>query len=677
MVDILNKYKAICVAIFWIFGIILGNILTNSSYIILILGFILAFLIGVFFLWIKKKYISFSFLLMAVFFLAFAYSILYYINNFSKLPFKNDKLTLIGEVNNIDLSSSKKIKQFDLNSEQIIVDNKIFNIKRKFLVKIYNLNKDIELKIGNKIKIEGKINNFVKLNYPGEFDKQLYLNSNGYFAEFTSNFGKNSFNIISDDKNIIFDAIYQLRVQIFNYFDENLSDLSSQLLKALFLSYKKEISNEIKESFINTGTIHVLAVSGLHVGYVYLIFLILFSFANKHLRTILIISGLFLFMFVSGNTPSVQRAVIMLTVYLIAKLTKRDTNIFNALFIAAIIILFIHPFEILNAGFQLSFLAVLSIGIFLPIFNNWIYKLHIKNTIIKFIIIYSALTISAQLLVMPLVILYFHKFSIISLFANLIIVPLIGLIVSSGMVMLFIFFLPKLLIATIAHFIAFLTNVVFLINHFLGNLSFAYIYVNNFTTLNIILYYTIILLFFVKIKNLKKNYYYSTLSIVLIFTIFYNFQPHYCYNIDLFKSKDSIIWILVNNDSNGKKLIYADASQNLDKISQHIVAILKYYNTDKIDYLILSEINSQTIKFVNNLHKKGLNIGKIFIPKVDKNLIGKNIEIISNENHLKIGNDLFILKYDGNKLKIQNNLLEKRIYNNFENKNIIYEKLFL
>lgn len=676
MVDILNKYKAICVAIFWIFGIILGNILTNSSYIILILGFILAFLIGVFFLWIKKKYISFSFLLMAVFFLAFAYSILYYINNFSKLPFKNDKLTLIGEVNNIDLSSSKKIKQFDLNSEQIIVDNKIFNIKRKFLVKIYNLNKDIELKIGNKIKIEGKINNFVKLNYPGEFDKQLYLNSNGYFAEFTSNFGKNSFNIISDDKNLIFDAIYQLRVQIFNYFDENLSDLSSQLLKALFLAYKKEISNEIKESFINTGTIHVLAVSGLHVGYVYLIFLILFSFANKHLRTILIISGLFLFMFVSGNTPSVQRAVIMLTVYLIAKLTKRDTNIFNALFIAAIIILFIHPFEILNAGFQLSFLAVFSIAIFLPIFNNWIYKLYIKNTILKYLITYCAVTISAQLLVMPVVIFYFHKFSVISLFANLIIVPLIGLIVSSGMVMLFIFFLPKLIIGAIAHLILGLTNIVFLINYYLGNFTFSYIYINNFTITNIIFYYIIIILFFIRL-NFRKKYYYATLAILLIFTIFYDFQPNYSFQIDLFQKENSYIWLGQYKHNNEIKLLYADAPHNIEKLSRHLVAMLKYYNINKIDYLVLSEVNLKTIKFVQNLQNNKLYINKILVPNINQTINENNFIRITDEKRLKLGNQLFILKFDGNKLRLHNKILEQKIYDDYKKQKLVYKNILL
>jgi len=292
------------------------------------------------------------------------------------------------------------------------------------------------------------------------------------------------------------------------------------------------------------------------------------------------------------------------------------------------------------------------------------------------LITYCAVTISAQLLVMPFVIFYFHKFSVISLFANLIIVPLIGLIVSSGMVMLFIFFLPKLIIGAIAHLILGLTNIVFLINYYLGNLTFSYIYINNFTITNIIFYYIIIILFFIRL-NFRKKYYYATLAILLIFTIFYDFQPNYSFQIDLFQKENSYIWLGQYKHNNEIKLLYADAPHNIEKLSQHLVAMLKYYNINKIDYLVLSEVNLKTIKFVQNLQNNKLYINKILVPNINQTINENNFIRITDEKRLKLGNQLFILKFDGNKLRLHNKILEQKIYDDYKKQKLVYKNILL
>ncbi|MCK7517666.1 MAG: ComEC/Rec2 family competence protein [Ignavibacteriales bacterium] len=160
------------------------------------------------------------------------------------------------------------------------------------------------------------------------------------------------------------------------------------LLRGLILADRSEIDYETKNEFINSGVVHILAVSGLHVGYVLIIFIFIFGRFGIYLRSILTILGLLAFMFLTGVPPSVFRATLMAVVIIIAFLSNRSTNIINSISIAAFIILILNPNEIYNPGFQLSFSAVLAIGILYPYFQKMIYKLHLKHKWVEYILLF-------------------------------------------------------------------------------------------------------------------------------------------------------------------------------------------------------------------------------------------------------------------------------------------------
>ena len=138
------------------------------------------------------------------------------------------------------------------------------------------------------------------------------------------------------------------------------------IVSALVLGYKDEISNHTKHSFSSTGAMHVLAVSGLHVGIIYFILksiitILTFFQKNRSFRNILVLLGIWLYALITGMSPSVLGACTMLSFLIIAEVFNRNTNVYNVLSASAILLLIINPFLIMQVGFQLSYLAVLGI----------------------------------------------------------------------------------------------------------------------------------------------------------------------------------------------------------------------------------------------------------------------------------------------------------------------------
>jgi competence protein ComEC len=212
----------------------------------------------------------------------------------------------------------------------------------------------------------------------------------------------------------------------------------ANFLIGLLLGDRTEISEEIKSAFMNTGTIHVLAVSGSHVVLVAEIIVVvvgLLRFSRKP-KILVAMAMLVYYMYLTGATPSVVRATIMMLVMLLAKLFEERTDIYNVLGVSAIIILLYEPKQLFDVGFQLSFAAVFSIVYFYPKLNALIPK--IPEPLEEFKIMQwtwqlFAVSLAAQLGTLPFTAYYFGKVSIVSLFANLIVVPLVGVVVTVGL----------------------------------------------------------------------------------------------------------------------------------------------------------------------------------------------------------------------------------------------------
>lgn len=217
------------------------------------------------------------------------------------------------------------------------------------------------------------------------------------------------------------------------------SEKQLSIINALLLGQRQNIDNATFTDYRDAGAIHILAVSGLHVGILLLVLNMLFTPLNrfgkigKILKTVLIILSLWCFAIIAGLSPSVLRAVTMFSFIAIGMLFRTKTNIYNALIISMFILLCIRPLSLFDVGFQLSYIAVVSIVWIQPslvaLYNP---RYYIDKTLWETFTV----TIAAQLGILPLSLFYFHQFPLLFFVANLIIIPILEIILCLGILVL-------------------------------------------------------------------------------------------------------------------------------------------------------------------------------------------------------------------------------------------------
>ncbi|MCS4228730.1 competence protein ComEC [Sphingobacterium sp. BIGb0165] len=192
---------------------------------------------------------------------------------------------------------------------------------------------------------------------------------------------------------------------------------------ALLYGFRGDVDEETIRTFTNTGTIHVLSVSGMHVAVLFGFLSLVFRYIPLRpmlnwLPFVITFSAIWLYAFITGLDPPIARAAIMISFVLSAQYFKRNSSTLNALVAAATVILLLSPRAIMNVGFQLSFLAVLGMILFLPIFEKMIVA---KNLVLRFFRDTVGISIAAQILTTPLTLYYFGQFPTYFLLANLLV----------------------------------------------------------------------------------------------------------------------------------------------------------------------------------------------------------------------------------------------------------------
>lgn len=228
------------------------------------------------------------------------------------------------------------------------------------------------------------------------------------------------------------------------------SEEEYSIVTALVIGVKDHLDNTIRNVYSNTGAMHVLAVSGLHVGILLLILEKLFAWVKKKgkyghwLYLAIILLGLWFYAFVTGLSPSVLRAVIMFSMVALAKTIQRNSVIYNTIAFSALLILCYDPYLLLSVSFQLSYLAVLGIVYFYPkiydlfrledVFPKlpiWIHKP------LDFFWSISCVSMAAQIGTFPLGLYYFHQFPVYFFLSNFVVIPAATLIFSLGLFIIF------------------------------------------------------------------------------------------------------------------------------------------------------------------------------------------------------------------------------------------------
>ena len=207
---------------------------------------------------------------------------------------------------------------------------------------------------------------------------------------------------------------------------------------ALIIGQKSVIPDEVQQAYANTGTMHILAVSGLHVGILYVILEFLFRpfsfFFTKRskaalFKTVIILIIIWLYACLSGLSPSVNRSAVMFTFLALGKLYDQQMDSFNILFVSMFPLLLDDPYQLTQVGFQLSYLAVGGIVFFQPLVYNILKPI---NTIVKYFWSMTSVSIAAQIVTSPIGIYYFHQFPNYFLLSNIVAIPVSFLILVLG-----------------------------------------------------------------------------------------------------------------------------------------------------------------------------------------------------------------------------------------------------
>lgn len=296
-------------------------------------------------------------------------------------------------------------------------------------VVLYIKNEKVNFLKGDIILVSSQLSRIKNNGNPGEFDAENYWAKKG--ISYTSFVGEDDFKLLEHQPPFwIFSAMEACRDYLSKALSANLKGKELAIAQALILGDKSLLDQEVKNSFTNTGAMHVLAVSGLHIGIIMQILMVVLGSFPKlisrksALTTVLIV--MWIYAFITGMSPSVLRAVVMFTVYVFSQLWGKQYNAINALFLTGFSLCLLDPFVIYDIGFQLSFLAMLGIFLFYKPIGELVY---IKNKWLRKIWEGTAIGFAAQLMTTPLSLYYFHQFP------NYFILTNIGLMASSGLIL--------------------------------------------------------------------------------------------------------------------------------------------------------------------------------------------------------------------------------------------------
>ena len=335
---------------------------------------------------------------------------------------------------------------------------------------------------GQLVRIEGHL--YKPVDFDADqasrrFSYKTYLKHQGIYNILSATTKRKIELLDGDFSNPIKKIAYKLRHKLHKIIFENLSFVQANLLAAILLGERQNMPGYINDYFIRTGTAHILAISGLHVGIVAFIVLVLFKALNlkRKPRFILAILFLILYCVMTGARPSVIRATVMAIILLVGYTIDREYNIYNALGLSAIGILFINPWQLFEVGFQLSFLSVIFIVWLSPKIQGMFFRGEkLKPGPRRFLISSFSVSASAWLGTSGPIAYYFSIISPVTIFANLVIVPYMSLVIAGGMALILAGILAPFLLGSISISANFIMSALIIIAKFFSGLPFAYFY---------------------------------------------------------------------------------------------------------------------------------------------------------------------------------------------------------
>jgi len=396
------------------------------------------------------------------------------------------------------ISSNYYGKYISGNKQEILIRVSDFQIKENW-IKLDAEIKRIKTENGKWIDSQGKLLLYLE---PGDTTPGFgqIINVNAKIIQIPGPKNPNAFDykVYKVNNNVLFQSFCRADFwTLSNHFESNMQILANRLRQklvlllkdylgsgqeyavgsALILGFRDDISEEINNAYIQTGSIHILAVSGLHVGIISGVLSLLLGFIKRNtftiklLKLLLILAFLWSFVLIAGAGGSIIRAAVMFSILHIGSMLAKKKYIFNTLAASAFVILIRNPKMLFDVGFLLSYAAVIGIIAIQPLLSN-LYKP--DNKILKTIWDLSTITIAAQIATLPLVLYYFNQTSLYFLISGILVVPISTIAMYAGIgLFLSNMILPMLnsFIASIMYACLFLMNsIIYWIQNLPGNL---------------------------------------------------------------------------------------------------------------------------------------------------------------------------------------------------------------
>lgn len=415
---------------------------------------------------------------------------------------------------------------YDLKENTVIVQGKIYKIENTaFGTNIYlkgvevengeksvsvkrifvNTEKIPNVKIGNIIKVRGKLRQFEEAANKGNFDSRKYYLSLGFYGKIEAG----TIEVINSDYSGIRQGLYELRLEIIERLEKLCSDNNgifsiinnkNGIIGAIILGDKTDLDSDIKELYSVSGIAHILAISGLHISFIgmaiYRLLRRKFRFLFSAAVSIPVVLS---FGIMSGFGISTIRAIIMFILKIIGEVLGRKYDAITAISLAGLVLLVQNPFVVCNSGFQMSFGAIIAIVLILPIVEE------ILNTDNKIIKVLSA-NFTISLVMNPILAWNYYELPTFSFLLNIVVVPLMSVVIVASIAGIFcsciMFGFGKVVIfpgCGILELYTFLCNII-------NKSSVASIVVGQPKVTIIIVYYAILLVVLFGLKNIRTKY---------------------------------------------------------------------------------------------------------------------------------------------------------------------------
>jgi competence protein ComEC len=400
----------------------------------------------------------------------------------------------------------------------IMDQGKLYKTRGKLLLYIqksraaYALSYGDELLFGNVFAlVQGPRN-------PYQFDYRKYLmNKHIYHQAYLDSLGW-----VSSGRNLgnpLLNKVYTLRNTVIAHLQKKIEDQHSRAVAmALLAGYKNELDQDLKDVFAGSGAMHVLAVSGLHVGIIFVLinsflsFLLRFRY-GRFVKALILLFVLWAYALFTGFSPSVCRAATMFSFVIVGQNLGRICNVYNSILSSMFFLLCIDPFLICQAGFQLSYIAVLGIVYFQPkIYGLYVPKKWVPDQLWKLM----SVSIAAQLVTAPIAMYYFHIFPTCFLLTNVVVIPGAMLVIYSGLIFVFSAMIDWTFLVNIASVI--LEKIISSMNQILvwiHSLPFSTIQGISYSSDILFFLYVLLLSLVLLVSNIKKSLYYLLFVLVM------------------------------------------------------------------------------------------------------------------------------------------------------------------